>query len=68
MIKSICEKILIKGFESIQRKDKEATSNLNRQLTEKLNYLEKNIAERKDEYESERTSNQTRMIELQTEL
>ena len=57
MIKSICEKILIKGFESIQRKEKEQSSNSTRQLTEKLNYLEKNIAERKDEYEGERAIN-----------
>jgi hypothetical protein len=55
VIKSIVEKLLVKGFESILRKDKEGLSNANRQLTENVSYLEKALAEKKTDLDSERT-------------
>lgn len=55
MIKSTCERLLIKGFESILRRDKEQLTNNNRQLTEKVTYLEKDLSERRSEHENEKS-------------
>jgi hypothetical protein len=43
VIKSLCEKLLVKGFESILRKDKEQLTNSNRQLNDKVSFLEKDL-------------------------
>lgn len=43
VIKTICEKLLVKGFDSIHRKEKELLTNANRQLAEKASYLERSL-------------------------
>lgn len=45
------------------RKDKEQMTNNNRQLTEKVSYLEKDLNERKQENENQRTQYQNKIIE-----
>lgn len=49
VITSLCERLVSKGFESIQRRDREQSSIATRTLEDKLAYLETNLAERKTE-------------------
>ena len=64
VIKSISEKLLLKGFEVLMRRDKEQLSNQNRQLTEKVSYLEKDLASKRKDYENERDANIDRLASL----
>jgi hypothetical protein len=64
VIKSISEKLLLKGFEVLMRRDKEQLSNQNRQLTEKVSYIEKDLASKRKDYENERDSNIDRIANL----
>ena len=54
VLKTICEKLIYKAYEEITRKDKEQMNNQNRALQEKVNYLEKDIVNKKLEFEEER--------------
>ena len=46
------------------RRDKEQLSNQNRQLTEKVSYLEKDLASKRKDYEQERDSSIDRLASL----
>eukprot|EP00347_Sterkiella_histriomuscorum_P021939 403332245 len=67
VIKGICEKLIMKGYESIFRKEKELLTNQNRQLTEKSNFLEKDLQSKKSDFESERNNLQNKLIDIQGE-
>lgn len=41
----------MKGYEEIFRKERETLTNQNRQLTEKANYLEKDLQSKKQDYD-----------------
>ena len=47
VIRTICEKLIMKAYEAIARRDKEQLTNQNRQLQEKASYLERDMASRK---------------------
>jgi hypothetical protein len=68
VIKSTCERLLVKGFESILRRDKEQMTNNNRQFVEKVTYLEKDLSERRLDYENEKSLYQNKVFEAQNEL
>ena len=44
----------MKAYEAISRKDKEVLNNQNRQLQEKANYLERDIQNRKQDWDADR--------------
>ena len=58
----------MKGFEAIQRKEKEQLSNQNRQLSEKASNLEKDLSQKKEEYQAERMANMDKISTLQAEI
>ena len=68
VITATCEKILMKGFECIIRKDKEQLTNNVRQLTDKVHYLEKDLSGKKKDYENEKSQYQTKIFEAYNEL
>ena len=43
MIRAISEKLIMKAYEAIFRKEKEQMSNQNRQLSEKVAYMERDL-------------------------
>jgi hypothetical protein len=67
VIKNMVEKLIIKGFEAVSRKQKETMSNAQRQLQEKVVYLEKHLQEIKTEAESERRTLKDQAMETTTE-
>lgn len=68
VLKTITEKLIIKAFEAIQRKEKETLSNENKMLEQKVNFLEKDVAAKKQEFEQERQQLQAKIYESQSEL
>ncbi len=46
------------------RRDKEQLNNQNRQLTEKVSYLEKDLASKRKDYENDRDSNIDRLATI----